>query len=284
MKTERRQELKSNDLSAWLMDANDWAKNHSARIGTVVVVAAVIILAYVVVKRSRASAADAAWQQINELQFTPELADESFQTLDSVIASASDRHLKLKALLRKGLHALSLAEDKDGLFKPEYLDKAEEAYQAILKEFSENMPARADALRALAVIEESRFAVDRDMAHRPKCEQYLNQLVNDPEFRETTFQTSAARELAELDQRFQVIELAEPAPLPPSVIAPNVKLESDQPLNLNIKAAPSNPQPAPTNQTAADKPAKTTKPPGQTTPPAGQSAPPKETEGGGGDR
>ena len=216
MRTQRRHELRTNDLSAFLQDANDWAKNHSTQIGTVVVVAAVALVGYVLVQRSKVSSADAAWQTLKGLSFTPAEADGSFATIEGLIAHPPDRDFKMSALLRKAREAIRLTLGQEDGFHPEYLDEAKNAYRELLEGYPQRPAVTATALLGLATLEESSFATDADLRHRDAAEEYLNRLVNEPQFKGTPVQTEAARRLQEYDETFQVIAMAEPEPLPPA--------------------------------------------------------------------
>jgi hypothetical protein len=178
------------------------------------VIVAVVVVGYTLVKRSRDTSTDAAWQTLRGLSFAPAEADGSFTTLNDLIEDAPNRDFKMVALLTKGHRAMSLALT-DG-FDPRYLNEAEKAYRGLLEEYSDRMAVAATVLRGLAIIEESHFAVDSDLKHRTKAEEYLNQLVNEPRFKGTPFQTDAARRLQEYDATFQVIAMAQPEPLPPA--------------------------------------------------------------------
>lgn len=269
MRTQRRHELRTNDLSAFLQDANDWAKKHSTQIGTVAVVAAVVLVGYILVKRSKASSADAAWQTMRGLSFTPAEAAGSFATLEGLIADPPNRDFKMGALLRKARSAIGLALGQEDGFHPEYLDEAGNAYRELLEGYQQRPAVTGTALLGLATIEESRFATDGDLGHRAKAEEYLNRLVNEPQFKGTPFQTEAARRLQEYDGTFQVIAMAEPEPLPPAPldIGGEPRLEGDEliiPLHREPAPAATDPQSA----------AETEEP--QTTEP-GSTGPPSET-------
>ncbi len=216
MKTERRHELKTNDLSAFIADANEWAKKRATTIGTVAVVVAVVFVSLTLVQRSRTSSTNAAWEQLRQLKFSPEEAETSFDAVDQLVASTNDRDFKMMALLNVAKSAMNLSTSRPDGFHPKFLDRAETAYRMLLKDYPERMPVVATALAGLASIEESRFVIDGDMKHRDIAKGYLERLQNEPAFKGTPFQTEAARRLKSLDSTFQVVTLAEPLQLPPS--------------------------------------------------------------------
>ncbi len=215
MKTERRHELRTNELGAFLLDVNDWAKKHAYQLGGGMIVLALAVLVVRNVQGSRAHTSDAALTTMFDLAFTPEDQAASFETLERLINEATDPYVRRKALLRKGLAATDLAM-RSGQFQPEYLNQAEQAYEELRRAYPDCMPVVAMALGALANIEENRFVADQDLKHRDAARAYLTQLQDDPQFRGTPFQTDAAQRLRELEGVFQVIVLAEPLPLPPA--------------------------------------------------------------------
>lgn len=216
MKTDRRHELRTNDLSAFFVDANEWIKKRAATVSVVVVVVAVLFLVFAFVRRSRVSSTDAAWQTMRQLSFTLDEAEASFITLDRLIDEAKDPDFRMTALLNKGKSSLALATLQAEGFRPEFLDGAQEAYQTLLEAYPDCMPVLATALGGLASVEENRFVTDADLTHRDAARSYLEKLQNDTRFRGTPFQTEAARRLLTLDETFQVITMAEPLALPPA--------------------------------------------------------------------
>ena len=109
MKTERRQELRANDLGAFLVDAGDWVKSHVQTIGTAALVLVVVIVGTSALRSSRQSAASSAWESLSALSLAAEDADESFAAMDGLIAGSSDRNFRMQALLLKGSNAMRLA-------------------------------------------------------------------------------------------------------------------------------------------------------------------------------
>ncbi len=242
MKTERKQELRTNELGAFLLDANDWAKKNSTQVFGGIVVVLVVVIAFRMFQSSRTESRNAAASSIGGLSFeTPEEIGTSFADLDDAINSTSDRSVRLTALVRKGAVAMSLV-GRDG-FNPQYLDRAEEAYKEILNDYTNSMPALGAALSSLATIEESRFVQDQDKSRRTTAENYLTRLQNGPMFKGTPFQTVAAERLLNLDEVFKTVEIAPapPAMAPPATAAPekaDPEVISSETGNLGIKINP----------------------------------------------
>ncbi len=215
MKTERRQELRTNELGAFLLDANDWARKHASRLVGGAIVVVVAVLAIRSMQMSRADSTDAAVVTMLALSFAEGDADASFATLDGIIADTPDPDVKMAALLRKGASGLNSARATDSDPTP-YLDRAEQAFEQLRISYPQRMPVVALALGSLATVEANRFVIDHDLAHREVAESHLKQLQNDPLFKGSPFQTDATERLMQLDDVFQVIVLAEALPLPPA--------------------------------------------------------------------
>jgi len=259
MKTERRHELRTNELSVFLADANDWTRKHSTHLGTVVIIAVVILVGYTLVKRSRASSTDAAWQTMRELSYTLENADASFDRLDQLIADANNRDFKMIALLRKARSARNLATLQDDGFHPKYLDEAAAAYRALLNDFPDRMPVVATALDGLAWVEESRFAVDGDAAHRSEARTFLERLVSEPRFKGTPFQTDAARRLQDLDVSLQTVAMVDAPPPDPKLDGTRLDLtdsfQLSSPADYSLEVVPAAPPADDTDEAVpADEP------------------------------
>ncbi|MCH7525841.1 MAG: hypothetical protein IID39_00250 [Planctomycetes bacterium] len=212
MKTERRHELKTNELGAFVLEVNDWLKGHGTLVGVAVVVVVVVVFGATYARRSQTSAQESAWRTLSQLTFDAIQADSSFQQVDQLIAETKDPDLKMDALMRKGEGAMSLALLQSGGFHPEFLDQAESAYRTLRDEFPERAPVVGLALSGLATIEECRFVVDNDPAHRETAKGYLERLQNDALFKGTPFQTDATQRLLNLEKTFEIIELATSAP------------------------------------------------------------------------
>lgn len=212
MKTERRHELKTNELGAFVLEVNDWLRGHATLVGVAVVVVVVVVFGATYARRSQTSAQEATWRTLTQLTFDVVQADSSFQQVDQLIAETKDPDLRMDALMRKGEGAMSLALLQSGGFHPEFLDQAESAYRTLRDEFPERAPVVGLALSGLATIEECRFVVDNDPAHREIAKGYLERLQNDALFKGMPFQTDATQRLLNLEKTFEIIELATSVP------------------------------------------------------------------------
>ena len=255
MKTERRQELKTNDLGAFLVEVNDWIRQYTYQIVAGVGVLALGLFVALYVRRSRADTVEASWERMAELVFTPELARESFATVDRLIDATDDREFDMTALLLKGSNARGLITQPNR-FHPEFIDDAEDAYRALLDRYADRMQVAATALSGLAYVEECRFVVDGNPGRSERARRYLERLQNEPQFRETPYQTAAAERLLALDDAFRKVTLAEPLPPPPPpppdiTPSPDITPPPDEPdvENEDTPAEADEPGVAPTPET-----------------------------------
>jgi type II secretory pathway pseudopilin PulG len=117
MKTKRRQELKSNDLAAWLEDVSKSASQWGGWVlgGLAVIIIVVFISRYRtnarLEARSEAFSAlrTASSMQVGSMTKTPEEIRTSLATIDDLIAETPDNDFKIEALLGKADLAMSLA-------------------------------------------------------------------------------------------------------------------------------------------------------------------------------
>ena len=215
MKTERRHELKSNDLGAFLIEINDWARKYAYQIGSAAGVLGLGVIVVLYVQRSQAGSVETSWQAMLELSFAPENARESFTALDRLIDQTDDQDFDMTALLLKASNARGMVTQPDG-FHPEFLDDAEQAYRTLLGNYADRMQVTATALSGLAYVEECRFVVDGDGGRRDRARGYLERLQNEAQFKETPYQTAAVERLLALDDAFRTVTLVDPLPPPPA--------------------------------------------------------------------
>lgn len=263
MKTERRQELKTNDLSAFLVEINDWARKYAYQVGAAGGVLGLGLIVVLYVQRSQAGSLETAWQEMLELSFAPETARESFTALDRLIDHADDRDFSMTALLLKASNARGMVTQQDG-FHPDFLDDAEQAYRTLLQNYADRTEVAATALSGLAFVEECRFVVDGDVGRHDRARQYLERLQNEAQFKETPYQTAAVERLLSLDDAFKTVTLG-PAPPPPStpIVKPNTN--TSNPTAKKTPEQPETPDKSPQSQ-ASDPPADSKSTPAPSTP------------------
>ena len=224
MKTERRQELRSNDLARMLEEAGEFLRKWSSYLvgGAAVVVVVIAFAAY------RAKAAEQqlrdAWAGLGEIQrssfFTQSREKRTdaeikrgFERLGELADGAMSDDLMFEALTSQAQIAMELSTMGGTGSDPVYLDRAEQAYNALRDRLPENPLAVATALNGMVSVEADRFVVDGDPTCKERARKVLEQLRDDPRFANTPFQTSALARLNRLDEVFRRVELA-PAPQP----------------------------------------------------------------------
>lgn len=220
MKTERRHELKENDLAHMLEQGRAFAGGHAKQISLVVFgVVAVVVLVSVYVRSSAAGIED-LWRRKTELKFdTADDARTGLKALKELSQSAADRTFVLSSLIERGAVSLKFArQNAGGVPDKELNDHAREAYSDLLKQFSGNMLAFGSAHSGLATVEENMFVIDGDPAHKEEARKHLKAIVDRKELSTTPFYRLANDRLTSLDQVFRKIEFA-PAP-PPAPEAP----------------------------------------------------------------
>lgn len=232
MKTERRHELKTNEVGVFLLEANDWLKENGTKvIGGVIVVIALIFVVNSI-QKAGVEKADLASKQLNEAgqKLGGDEWQEGFDELDTLIANAGSRDFKMHALLLKAGNAERLAAGPNE-FKEDLISKAEDAYNTLLSEYSGRGLIKARAQLGLAVVCENKFAVDGNMNHKENAKELLTAVSESEAIQGTPLQTLAVARLDELDKIFTRIELPEPPPPPPAPVGPPAQTP-----DINIKA------------------------------------------------
>jgi hypothetical protein len=241
MKTKRRQELKSNDLAAWLEDVSKSASQWGGWVlgGLAVIIIVVFISRYRtnarLEARSEAFSAlrTASSMQVGSMTKTPEEIRTSLATIDDLIAETPDNDFKIEALLGKADLAMSLARRALGgdetakVDDPQaVLDDARAAYERVISKYQDRVVYHGRALYGLFQVETLGFVADQDPTHRATAEGYLTKIRDNPAFNSTPLQTAAIDMLNDLDQVFTVVEFPKrPAPTPaPSAVGDTVPL------------------------------------------------------------
>lgn len=232
MKTQRRQDLKTNDLSVYMKQVVDYFNAHAVAIvaGAAVVVMAVAAAVYAnhTATRNR----ELGWEAYRKVVTASAIPDpdnpnwgtDAIAQWETLIAAFDDPTLNLRATWQLAGFCLQqfIGSDDDTL-RGELLDTAERQCRAILDQDSPSV-LRAAALNGLAVIEENRYVIDASDIHKDRARGYLEQMRNEPQFLGTPFQAQALARLNAFDELWQPLELApEPAPAEPDTA------ESDQP-------------------------------------------------------
>ena len=241
MKSERKQELKTNDLAFMLTQGREWLRAWGSYLA-----AAVVVIVMIVAFRSyRTTAAEqeivGAWDKLEEVVSTSFFTqsqqkrtdleiDGGFEELQKIADTAKDEGLIFDALQTQASVALSLGT-MDGVIDPAYLDKAEKAYDALKSRLPNNPLAVAVAMNGAIAVESSRFVLDGDQSRKDKVRKVLQSMRDDSRFANTPYQTSAMERLNRLDDVFRQVVLAPAPEVPDAAVGPM------QPINLTGSAS-----------------------------------------------
>ncbi|MHC4610009.1 MAG: hypothetical protein ACYS7M_06640 [Planctomycetota bacterium] len=168
MKASRRQELRTNDLAQYLEDMRDFFRSYGNYLAIGAVVIAAIVLVWFYQKRSTSEALTAAIKQMRTLPFsTDEEVRSSVKKLQQMATESKNEGLIVLTLRSRAEMAMSRAHAaEDGTPSTEFLDLAEAACKEVLDRFPDRSLDVGPALSILATIEEDRFVLDSDPAHK----------------------------------------------------------------------------------------------------------------------
>lgn len=244
MDSERRHQLRENDLAHGLGVTRDFFEQHSKQITVVALTALVLFAIGSFVVRSRATAHEDVWRQKNELKFDDQ--KEGLRSVDqllTIVNDSSDRRFVLDGLVEAGRQSLKLS--KDAPFPPdrEFNGRARRAFEELLKRFSREPMPTGIALAGLATVEENDYVLDHNLAHKEKAREYLTRLSTDSMFNGLPFQRMALDRLKTLDSIFVVTEFAPAPPAPPAEPAAAVDVPVEG-APVPVKVEPSQVEPA----------------------------------------
>ena len=219
MKTQRRQELKANDLSVYLQQVSEYFNKHAGMI-TIVSIGMIALLAAVVfANRTAGQHREDAWAALNSAAIasrTPgsEIATWQIEIIASWEAIVDDygdtdvaplaRYQIVQFCLRQFL------ESGTGEQRGSLLDTAEKHCKSILNSAGSNTSLKATAINALSAVEQNRYVLDGDLAHKEKAKNHLERIRNGPEFVGTAFQDDVLKRLNEFDGLWHPLILLDP--------------------------------------------------------------------------
>lgn len=219
MKRERRQELKTNELSVQLQRFSEYIQLHASAL--IAVGIGVVLIVSVLLYRNQAAIRtnEEGWTALYDAgrvdRSSPDWVPKLVQRYRDISQAYDDPQLVLQARLLLGdfcLEEASKAEPQD--LQRELLDTAEDTAQTLLTT-AQGAPLKAAALNWLATVEENRFAVDHDPAHKARAREYLDRIRDGAEFRGTAFQADVLDRLNDYDSLWEPVVLADPPPPPP---------------------------------------------------------------------
>jgi hypothetical protein len=201
MRTERRQELRTNELSHQLDEVREYVRTNATLLTVIVVGAAVLVgagFAYIKWQRDRQAE---AWAAVDRSD--PEASvSKKIEDLDGVVQQNLAPSLTVAALLKTAgmamkAQTLPAAEQPGDLAapataKPDWGAKAREAYTRILKEHADDPIATGQATVGLGVLAE-------DQGRYAEAREGYNKILNDSRYAALPFAVQAKYRLDLLD-------------------------------------------------------------------------------------
>lgn len=205
MKSERRHELRENDLAHLLDRFSEYFRENGARMGLVVAGVFVVVAVVGITVRSRAAALEDAWQNKRTLSFENlEDGRRSLDTLSSLTETTGDRKFVLGALIDQGRYALELSQKTENPPDSDFNEKARAAFADLLSGFPENPMAVGAAHCGLATVEENAFSLDGDLGHKLRAREHLQAIIDKSEFASMPFYRLATERLKNIDEVFTI--------------------------------------------------------------------------------
>ncbi len=236
MKSERRHELRENDLQHVLEVTRDYLADNGSRVGMIVIgVLAVVVVASLVMRSSAATAED-AWAKRKDLKFeTPEIGLVSLETLRSIGEGTSDKDLALACLIDRGNLALRLAQKVADPPDRKLTDLSRAAFEELRTRHQNNPLALAIALNGLASVEENLFSLDGKPDHKALAQAHLTALIDNRALDGLPLQQLAIERRKTLDATFVKVKLTYPPP--PTAKASTESDEGSDPADEPVKPA-----------------------------------------------
>lgn len=208
MKSERRHELRENDLQHVLEVTRDYLADNGGRVGLIVLAVLAVVVVSNLVARSSAATAEDAWAKRKELKFeTPEAGLASLETLKSIGETTSDRDLALACVIDRGNLALRLAQKVADPPDRKLTDISRTAFEELRTRYASNPLALAIALNGLASVEENLFAIDGKLEHKAQAQAHLTAMIENRALDGLPLQQLAIERRKTLDATFVKVKL-----------------------------------------------------------------------------
>lgn len=219
MKSERRHELKENDLAHAIETAKGYLNERGKQLTIGVIIFGAVIAAVVFGARSRTAAMEDVWQRRAQLNFDQyEVGRESLESLVSMTKGISNDRFLRSSLMEQGQQGLRLAQLAPAPPDLNLTLLAKTALEELLTRFGKNPLARGVALSGLATVEENLYIVDRDLQHKEQAKARLNAIISDESLSGMPFMRIAMDRLRDLDKTFSRVEFSYPEPDLPEVV------------------------------------------------------------------
>ena len=261
MKTQRRQELKANDLSVYLQQVSEYFNKHAGMITIVSIGVIAVVAAAVFANRTAVQHREYAWEALNSADVAsrtpgPERATwqkEMIASWEDIVDNYGDTDVAPLARYRIVQFCLrQFLESGTGDMRGQFLDTAEKHCNSILDSAGSNTSLKATALNALSAIEQDRYVLDGDLAHKETAKSYLERIRNGPEFMGTAFQDDVLTRLNEFDSLWHPLVLLDPPP-EPATEPTESEDAATPPADASAPSDDSDPEKAPGETDAAPK-------------------------------
>ncbi len=262
MKTQRRQDLKANDLSVYLQQISEYFNKHAGMITVVSIGVIAVVAAAVFAHRSGIQHREYAWEAFNAAALAsrtpgPEAATwqkEMIATWETIIDDYGDTDVAPLAQYQIIQFCLQqFLESEAGDTRGQLLDTAEKYCTSTLSAAGSNTTLKATALNALCAIEQNRYVLDGDLAHKEKAKSYLERIRNGSEFVGTAFQDDVLARLNEFDSLWRPLVLIDPPAEPEPAVEPAESEDATTPA-LGTSAPPDDSAPEEVPGEAGDTP------------------------------
>ncbi len=211
MKSQRRHELRENELAHALSVVRQYLKDKGSSLGLAAVIVMAVVSVLIVAVRSRATAVERVWQDKSSLRYdNPETGRASLERLRSMVNEVSDESFILASLFDIGREALRLAQLAPVPPDPTLTTWAEQAFHDLLERFPNNPLAVGVALSGLATVEENRFVLEEDLSHKARAREYLVRIIDHELLAGMPFQRIAVDRRKSLDAVFSRVRLQYP--------------------------------------------------------------------------
>jgi len=222
MKTTRRQELRTNDLSYQIEQIGDYLKRNATAITVIVVALVALALAGIWYYNRRTTRLMDAYAELVRVDPNEQPVDQ-IRRYKSVASEQIDPTLTTTAWLDAGNLALSQlaapktkapddsagageAKSSETADQNELAKTAEEAFTKVLSAAKDNPAARGRAMMGMGVLEE-------DRRHFDKARQWYKKVIDDPQLANLPFRSEAQFRLEGLNAWSEPVEFPPPPPM-----------------------------------------------------------------------
>lgn len=206
MKTKRRQELRTNELIGELIRLRDYLQRQWRVIVGAAVVVVLIVVGMLYWRYSTAQRRAEGFKALNQVEANAERLPP-LEVLDKLAAVAQQYpdHDVLQNVLDytgyRALQAYQVAASEGPVDRDALLQRAEDAYSRMAREFADRPEVLARAHLGLAAVAEDRYDAKAAREH-------YEAVLNDPSLKSITMYTAIAQSrLATLDQRLEPVEI-----------------------------------------------------------------------------